>query len=363
MTPANWIQFGLIAASGLACAYRLRSVRRHPGDATVRAIFLGLLSLTVVFLLGSPQVYWPVHRVLGELPLMPQLVQHFFAMLMAHCAEVFMVRVATARPERGVRLRRRLLIGALVLLGACYAAGPLRLGLPILAPEGHADFGVTLYVLAWQSYTCLVLIDIVQMWWHRPAITGKYLRAGVTMMAVGAAVALLQVVHKIAYQVTVNAGGRLPWQESGSYGIQAVLLIPATFLLMVGITLPSWGPRVARRRARLRRYRRMAPLERALREACPEVVTGDRPFRFQVRYQQRVIGIRDALIGPLHPFLRAPESSGDAGAEARAIADAIGRKRAGAPLGSGAAPALTSGADLDADAAWLARVSSAFDRL
>ncbi|MBW4717287.1 MAB_1171c family putative transporter [Saccharothrix obliqua] len=362
MTPANWVQLGLIAASGLACAYRFRSLRRHAGDPTARAIFLGLLSLTLVFLIGLPQFYWPVHRLLGGVPLMPQLVQHCFAMLVAYYAEVFMVRVATTRPDRAVRRRQRLLLMAFVLLGVCYVVGPLRLGLPILAPDGHADFTITAYVLAWQSYACLVLVDIVQLWWRRPAITGRYLRIGVTMMAAGAAVALFQVAHKVAYQVTVNAGGRLPWQENGSYGIQAVLLVPATALLMVGVTLPSWGPRAARRWARLRSYRRMAPLARAVREACPEIAT-DRPLRFQVRYQQRVIGIRDALIGPLRPFLREPEPGGDARAEARVIAEAIRLKRAeGLPVG-GPAPVLTAGADLDADAAWLARVSDAYRRL
>ncbi|MEV0678609.1 MAB_1171c family putative transporter [Actinosynnema sp. NPDC050436] len=363
MTPANWVQVGLIAASGLACAYRLRSLRRNAGDPTARAIFLGLLSLTLVFLIGLPQFYWPVHRLLGGTPLVPQLLQHCLAMLMAYYAEVFMVRVASARPDRAVQWRRRLLLVFLLLLGFCYAVGPLRLGLPILAPEGHADVSITVYVLAWQSYLCLVLVDIVQLWWHRPPITGKHLRVGVAMMAAGAAVALLQVAHKVVYQVTVNAGGRLPWQESGSYGVQAVLLVPATVLLMVGTTLPSWGPRAARRWVRLRRYRRMAPLARAVREACPELAGDDRPLRFQVRYQQRVIGIRDALIGPLRPFLREPVPGGDARAEARVIAEAIGLKRGrGLPVG-GAVPVLTAGADLDADAAWLARVSDAYRRL
>jgi hypothetical protein len=107
----------------------------------------------------------------------------------------------------------------------------------------------------------------------------------------------------------------------------------------------------------------MAPLAHAVRRACPDIVPADRPLRFRLRYQQRVIGIRDALIGPLRPFLTAPGPGDTAEAEARVIAEAIHRKQNGHSPATGPPPTLTTGADLDTDAAWLAEVSTAYTDL
>jgi hypothetical protein len=365
MTAANWIQLVLIAATAVACAYRYRSVRRNPGDRAVRAIFLALLNLVFVFLLGLPQFYWFVYPYFGSVPSLPQLLFHCFTIVMTYYAEEFAIRVSTGEPNHASR--RRLLRLFLLVTGVCYVIGPLRLGIPILPPNGHPDITVTLYVIAWQGYPTLALTRILRVWGRGRLVitTRRYLRLGVGMMTLGALFGLAEVVHKVTYQVVANLGGRMPYQESGSGGIQAVLLLPVVVLIMVGVTIPSWGPRLARRRARRRSYRQMGALAAAVRTACPEVTPPGRAWSPRLRHHQRVVEIRDALIGPLRPYLRTrPDAPEDpVTAEATSIADAINGKNTGRVPEGGPPPALTSGADLDADADWLAKVSTAYAAL
>jgi hypothetical protein len=212
--------------------------------------------------------------------------------------------------------------------------------------------------LAWQGYQLVALVDIARIWWRRKVIDRRYLRVGVTMIAIGAMFALVEVAHKVVYQVVAYAGGRPPWEENGSNGIQIMLLIPVIVLITIGITLPSWGPRAELWAARRRVFRRLTPLADAIGEACPEIVPHGYRSGARARLQQRVIVIRDALIGPLRPYLGAVEGD-DAAAEARCIAAAIHRKALGVEV-DGPPPEFTTGDDLDSDAAWLAQVSAAY---
>jgi hypothetical protein len=169
----------------------------------------------------------------------------------------------------------------------------------------------------------------------------------------------------------------LPWAENGTAGVQLLFLAPAVVCIAAGLTVPFLGPRALRAWRRQVTFRRLGPLASALAAASPHGFpqAAARPRGGDVRLLTRVIGIRDCLIGPLRSHLD-PElyaaaygraiAEGMCGNQATAIAEAtcIGAalrgSRALAPTFSRQPPTLRLGADLDAEAAWLAEVSQAY---
>jgi len=135
--------------------------------------------------------------------------------------------------------------------------------------------------------------------------------------------------------------------------------------------IPFWAPQIAAHRRRSQMYRRLGPLAAAVGVAPPP--PGGGLWSRSARLLHRVIHIRDALIGPLRGRLRldAYQTGYDRGIqeglsedEARVVAEATCVAAAlRSPPGAGVAdeaPPFTLDADLDAEAAWLARVSEAF---
>ncbi|MFL6140882.1 MAG: MAB_1171c family putative transporter [Labedaea sp.] len=382
MGTANATHLLLVTLAGLAVVYRFRSVRRNPGDRAVRAVFLALLCFEVGFGLGYPEFYWFVHRLLGELPGIPQLFQHIAGMMMAYYAAVLMVCVKTPEEDlwardRLLRVRRRWLVVAVGILFGCYLLGPVRLGIPLIDTSGQQDWGITGYVIAWQLYAAVTLVDTVRLRRHGLRTENRYLRIGLNLMATGYVCVAVQMAHKVTYQLLAGFGIRLPWQESGPHGVQILFLAPAVTCIMVGVTIPSWGPRVALWRDRLRAYRRLTPMIADLRKLVPANPPAAAARTLRDRLHQRTIFIRDALTGPLRTHLDPrvfdlasqrcttvglSEQDALATAEAACIAAAI-RDRGGVttPVDRpGRQPARPTGKGLDAEAEWLGRVGHAY---
>ncbi|MEU3648669.1 MAB_1171c family putative transporter [Lentzea sp. NPDC034063] len=346
----------LVAVIAAAALNRCLAWRRNPSDQAARAVFFALVCMEISTVLGLSAIYWPVHRAFGGLPGFPQLPQHLASMGTAYFAVVF--TLAVVRPGTSVRSRARLLAVASALLGVCYLLGPVRLGLPLLGERGHADAGVLAYVLVWQLYSAFAMADVVRLAWiHRTRERGV-LRASLTLMGIGCALTIAHAVHKVTYSVAVWLGAPPSWDEHGLAGVQILLIAPAGLFLLAGLLLPSANAEV--RRYRL--YRRLAPLATALGVSSPGV-RGSR-----ARLLNRVIGIRDALIGPLRSHLDAAvydaalASASAAGLNARAYAEAacIDAALLGGP--GGRLPEFHAPA-ADEEATWLAEVSTAYAAL
>jgi len=372
VSAANAIHLAVTAMVAVVLAFRLAAVRRNPGDPAVLALFLATLCFQVALVLGYPSWYWAVDRLLGGVPCLPQFAQYAAVMAMFHFASVFALHLVEPDPEevrRGVRRHRWLVAAALALLAVTYLAGPFRLGMRELGWTGQRDRGVLAFVLTTQLYSGVVLLGMVRLSWRHRRIERRFLRLGLRFLGVGALFGFLQGVHKIVYLAALGAGHPLPWNENGPKGVQALFLLPAVLCTTIGILLPAWGSRIALRWSRERSYRRLAPLADALREVLP---AGEPPRGRRSRLRNRVIGIRDALIGPLRAHLSADVHdealdravrSGASADEAKVAAEAACVTAALTAFRDGVTfprqPALTFADDLDAEAAWLARISQA----
>jgi len=369
----------LVVSVTVAAVVRLSGLRRTPQDLSKRVLLLTLICFDVGLLFGIPAVYRFVYDLLGQTPGLPQLLQHVATIGMAFFAQVFALALTNPPDspdvQRRLRQRQRVLVVALVTLVCCYVLGPLRLGLYALGAHGEHDLGAAAYVAATQLYVAAALADIARWNWTPRRTERPFLRIGLRAFGLGCVFGVLFSVHKLFYYMLTALGVRLPWDENGNAGIQLVFLAPAVLCFTAGIVIPFWGPRVAAYHRRRTAYRQLEPLAAALIPAGKS--SGAMPWRgSHVRLLHRVIGIRDALIGPLHGRLRVevyerayrlglqsglPADEAKIMAEASCIAVALrSPPLAKPPPAEHTPPPFTLDTGLDSEAAWLARVSQAY---
>ncbi|WP_181773541.1 MAB_1171c family putative transporter [Amycolatopsis pittospori] len=380
MPVASVVHLIALATIAVAVVYRATTWREDNKAPAGRALSLTMVNLFALYLLGWAPFYWLAYDLLGRVPSLPQVIQHIVWMAMSFYAHIFVIRVSTPAGHLRRRLRfGRILFGvALPLLLIGYVIGPLRIGLPIVGPSGTHDPGVLVYDLIWEAHNIIVLVDILLVRWRGMTIESTYLRIGVRFMGVGCLIWLLMLIHKVVYQTIVGLGHDLPYEENGVHGIQFLFSAPGVCFLVIGMTIPSWGPRVARNWRRRRAYRHLTPLWDALaptRTAVPVPAPRSRHSRLR----HRVIGIRDALVGPLRDHLdentirlakgeamRSGLTEDDAQAvgEAALIAAAVSAHSSGRSAGIPATqtPQLRREEDFDAETAWLVKVSQAYSR-
>ncbi|GAA0245218.1 hypothetical protein GCM10010492_50710 [Saccharothrix mutabilis subsp. mutabilis] len=367
MRTADLFHIAVLVLLGAVLVVRGRSMRRHPGDRGKRAVFLALLLLEVSFAIGLPQLYWVVFRALGEVPGLPQLLQHGALIASCHFSTAF-ARAVVERDQPLPRWRRWWLPVALALVTACYVAGPLRLGRPLVGPRGSDDTFVAVYVVSWVLCTAVAVVELLLLAWRNRAVESTPLRISMRLVGTACVLSLIHATHKVVYLVSAAAGVRLPWVESGPDGVQIMLLGPAVACFAVGLAVPALWPRLARRRQRRRLRTALAPLAEAVRAVLPPAP------RSRDSVHRQVIEIRDALIGPLRPHLDAavyetahreallagcdPDEAA-ARAEAACIRAAL-RDHGTTVAEPHAPPPMTYAEDLDSDARWLARVSAAY---
>jgi hypothetical protein len=356
MAPAIAAHLVLVAVVATGALNRYLAWRRNPSDRAVRAVFFALVCMEISNVLGLAAVYWPIHRAFGELPGFPQVVQHLASMGMSFYAVMF--TLAVVRPDTPVRPRVRLLAVALGLLFVCYLLGPVRLGLPLLGERGHADAGIAAYVLVWQLYSSVAMADVLRLVWTSRTHERGVLRTSLMLMGIGCVLTIVHAVHKMTYACAVWLGFPLPWAEHGLSGAQILLVVPAGLFLLAGLLLPSVSAAARRRRL----LRQMAPLATAV-GVTEHSMRGSR-----TRLLNRMIGIRDALLGPLRSRLDASvydaalasaENAGLTTSDARAHAEAACIDAA-LREGPGGRPPEFFAPSPDEEAEWLAKVSTAY---
>ncbi|WP_086666787.1 DUF6545 domain-containing protein [Lentzea kentuckyensis] len=348
----------MTALVAVSVVFRFLAMRRSPGDEATRAVFFALLFMEISRLLGYPPVYWFLHRLTGEIPSIWLLVQQLANMATAYNAANF--TLAVVAPGTSTRWRTRLLFGSMAALVVCYLLGPFRLGLPILGSRGHTDPGVVAYVTTSQTYSMLVQAGLLRLLWRNRTPERDLLRTSLTLLGVGCALLVAQGVHKLYYLWAVFLGFPPSWADNGPSGVQIYLVFPGSVFFLLGLVLPSFGAWWTRRRL----YRQLEPLASA-------VGTENIGVRGQrARLLTRVIGIRDALLGPLRSrfdsavYEAALAEARDLGpdgarahAEAACIAAALRGDEPSLPPPVFATPRPGD------DAAWLAQVSVAYSRL
>jgi hypothetical protein len=225
-------------------------------------------------------------------------------------------------------------------------------------------------------------------------MTPSWLRTGLTTTVVGAAIGLLYAITRVADVAAAHAGVDISRFED----VAEVGAGLGALLVMIGLTLHSWGPRIsgaARRVRRLVAYARLRPLWARFYELDPSIAFDDRRHvgsagaRERMRaakrvlkdpeyhVARRVVEIRDGIL-TLRPY-QDPEYAQrirvfydghglvgddlDAAVTAAGIHAALDAREAAPRREQPRSPAANNlPADLDAELTWLLKVTEHFSK-
>ncbi|MDP9417168.1 MAG: hypothetical protein M3P48_04905, partial [Actinomycetota bacterium] len=230
--------------------------------------------------------------------------------------------------------------------------------------------------------------DVIRLCWrYAPLADRELLATGLRIVATGCALGLAYIAYKGIYLAIRAAGGSASTEAEAT--VARLLALAGLTLIIVGTTLPAWGPRL--RPLALHRWfrayvahQRLYPLWSALYQSTPEIALDPPRSRLRdaldvrdidFRLYRRVIEIRDGRLA-LRPYLHpdggvgvAPDLASRglddvdvlAAAEARVLAEALRSKREGRPGQAMArADAPSGSADLYGEVAWLEKVARSF---
>lgn len=381
-----------------AVAYKLQShlrARRRLGpsqrDLLLTLSFLGLGAIVVL-----PPVHLAIDVAVG-VPNLARLLGNGLVLLACSAAQAFFVRMTEpeARAVVAIRWYRAVLIVALVLLVAFFAAASLRdEALDFTRRFADAPF-ILEYKLVFLTYFGLALANISHLAWRYGRIaTNPALRLGLLLNTLGGVSGLLYALNDGAYVVGRRLA--LPYPLVDPVPVTQALLFLSAACFAVGSTLPEWGqragvPALYRWCSQYRSLRRLYPLWLTLCAATPEIalVPPQSPLRdalathdLDFRLYRRVVEIRDGALA-LRPYRAAwierlarelckraglaPEDT-EVAVEAACLAAAVRLKREHRrlPTEESAMPPSTQvtqgGADLASEVALLERVAERFER-
>jgi hypothetical protein len=158
-------------------------------------------------------------------------------------------------------------------------------------------------------YVGVTLVAVVRLSWRFRSVSGSRpsLYLGLTLVAAGGAVGLGYVAHGVLYLLGQRLGFGYPVSEVTA---STVLGAVSVSLVVVGTTLPAWGPRIGLERAARwfamrSACRRLYPLWRDVCRAAPDIVLQPVPAPLMdalavrnlgFRLYRRVIEIRDGRV-------------------------------------------------------------------
>jgi hypothetical protein len=373
---------------------RLPAIRRRPNDPVLRAYWLALLSLAAAVTVLIPPVQLFVDRRVG-VPHLALLVGQGLALGCACAAQAFLLYSSYPEAEADPKMRRQVwtLAGTLMAMATLFVAGHAHhLRFDLRGRDGTA-WPVLLYWSLYLGSLGLALVNSVRLIWRWARQTDReLLRGGLRLLTAGAAVGLVYVGYDLVFLAASQLGQAqlLGDQQLITQGLS----VASVLLIVVGFTMPAWGPRVGLPRLLrwARRYRarwRLYPLWRDLCQVVPDValVHPTARWRDAVAVQdlgfalhRRVIELRDARLR-LRPYLN-PEvakTATELGRQASlageglhtvvvaaSLAAAMDAKVHGRPplLGERSASADPGGtdlpADLDSESVWWVKVATAF---
>lgn len=368
---------------------KVPDLRRSPGNLALRSLWLSYVMLALALTVFLPSVY----RALSDAVDVPNVAEPVGRSLIlgAGCAAQSMLLYLThSESAAGARLRRRIwvLLPSLVTMNVFFVLAPVDRETLRFTITYVGDPFVTGFLVVFLGYLGFALVDVIRLCWrYAPLADRELLATGLRIVAGGCAFGLAYIAHKGIYLGLRTSGGS-PSTEVES-GVAMLLALAGLVLIIVGTTLPAWGPRL--RPSALRRWfrayvahQRLYPLWSALYRSTPEIGLDPPSSRLHdaldfrdidFRLYRRVIEIRDgrlALRPYLCPDVRTEEADDVAPShldavdelaevEARVLADALQAKlkgrlgktavRGDEPLGSD---------DIYGEVAWLEKVARRF---
>ena len=371
----------------IAFAYKLNRLRKDWSNPALRAICAAFGFCALGFTLVTGVIFRPIDAFLG-IPNLTKLFVH--GSMVLYSAYVLRLLAFWRYSDTGARMRARvplmlgsLAVGAmatLILLAPIHGAYTIHFW-KSFAGQGYMFWYLTIFLVSFS----VALLAIGRHSWRygNDAAHSPWLRRGLHVTAIGAYITLGYCLCRGTYLFALQVHVR----------IQSLVDLAQPFaslgetLCFVGLTMPSWGPRLTSlrmRRDQLRAHRSLYPLWSALYQAFPAIVlhpptgpgydqgaAGDLDYRLY----RRMIEIRDGLL-VLRPHLS--QHDDDTGLDTatqdnfhrrstleaqrihRGLSALLRDECPDAPAGIIA----FSGVDTDTDElAWLVAVSCAFARL
>ncbi|MFG2290370.1 MAB_1171c family putative transporter [Streptomyces sp. NPDC048595] len=332
MTAVKAVVFPACAVlCALALLYKLRDLRHHRRDPALLALLIAFGCKGISFTLSTPSVAEAVDARLGVSDI-GALGIHLFGGVASSAAFLTAI-VYWVYPPEAARRRAlvRLLIAALcavamVTMWAVAGTGAQHRSAHYLLQNAHRPL-VAAYLLLYVSAFGAGMIEIIRLCRRYGRVAGRqWLRRGLYCTAIGASACLVYCLNRLLSLIAVQSGlDPLEWE----------LLTPVAngtgiLFLVTGLTMPSWGPRLAEWRRRVRNfvtYQRLHPLWAALYAAVPDIALNPQhagrlarflPGDISYRLYRMVIEIQDGLLA-LRPYM-APAVA----AEARRSAEEAG---------------------------------------
>ncbi|MFC8383228.1 MAB_1171c family putative transporter [Nocardia sp. NPDC057272] len=169
----------------------------------------------------------------------------------------------------------------------------------------------SIYLLVFQGCFIIGTLESVRLCWRYSVRVGPgWLRVGLRVAMIGSGLGLPYSAVRVSSVVIAHSGGDTLRFEP----VARLAAAGGTLALLVGWTIPAWGPllsSICARILRYRTYRRIGPLWRAMCDSVPEVVLNpsprngiyDRKFRqLDFRLYRRIVEIRDARMALLPYF-------------------------------------------------------------
>lgn len=321
----NWVFLCCAASCLAACTHMLLSLRTNRHD---RALFM----LTVAFgfksaslTLASPAVAATADRLTG-IPDLTALGVHLLGGVGFSTGLLVALSYWSCPPEQARRRAKFWLAIAAVMTGVLIAlwlaarqSVSTHPGNYLLDNMGLPQVAVylVLYTVAFAAGLLEILFLCVRYARVTPSI---WLRRGLRITAIGAAVYLLYCAHRLIGVTALHLGTDLPDIEF----VTPLCIGIGVPLLVIGLTLPSWEATLSAASAWLRDYRSyqaLYPLWQAFYDLEPSIAL-DPPtsrlsdlFRFrEIRFHlcRRVVEINDGRLALRSPAFAGPVTAADA---------------------------------------------------
>jgi hypothetical protein len=298
---------------------KLPAVRRRPNDPVLRGYWLAMLSLAGAVTVIIPPVQLAIDRASGVTDL-ALLLRHTLALCTGCAAQAFLLYSSYPQAQADPKVRRQVwaLLATLLAMAALFWVGKAHHDEFDLLRGNTITWPVLLYWLLWLGYMGSALVNAARLLgrWARLSSGNVLLSRGLRLISVGAAIGL----GYVGYHLVVLAASRFGWPPRHLLGDQQLIIqgltIASQLCLVVGLTMPAWGPRVGLPKLlrwvdQYRGLRRLYPLWRELCEAFPEVAleppTGvwrdrQRLRGLEWRLPRRVGEMRDVQLR-LRPYL------------------------------------------------------------
>lgn len=320
----NEVLYPVLAVTAwIGCAVKLHSLRRG-GSPAGYAVCAALALLGSTFTMSTPAVWRWLDRVTG-VPNLAALWAHLSVVGFSGTVQLLLLWWVNPPGEAGRRSRLRLAFlatAAVAMVALFLAAGPTepRVGEFVATYLSRPVFAV--YILVYLAAFGLGLIDVVRLCLPYATLSGRsWLRRGLRATAVGAMFGLVYCAVRIAGVIGARVGAdprRWEWIAPIAASIGALLVI-------LGLTMPAWGPKLSQVRGWVRRrqqYRQLQPLWVDLHRLMPEIVL-EPPVAVPLstldrRLYRRVIELYDGWLA-LRPYLDEA-----AGGRARRLGTQIG---------------------------------------